>query len=158
MKKKTSLIVLIIFIVLAILVGFVLVNKGDGPVAGMILADKVLDDIHKYNSAEEKQGKEIYLVVSKKYNKFEEDYKTSIPESENFYSTIHIVECPKGSEFTGKWLKHDEVIKEDVVTLTTDSEGVVSFMLDGDNVSRGGYSFELYEGDRKIFEKTFSVE
>ncbi|SFR96889.1 hypothetical protein [Anaeromicropila populeti] len=158
MKKKTSLIVLMIFIVLAILIGFVLVNKGDGPVSGMILADKVLDNIDEYNSAEETQGSEIYLVVSSAYNKLEEEYKTSIPESENLYATIHIVECPKGSEFTGKWLKDDEVIKEDVVTLATDSEGVVTCMLDGDNVTKGSYSFELYEGDRKILEKTFSVE
>lgn len=158
MGKKTSIIVLVIFIVLAILIGYVLVNKGDGPVAGLILADSALGDADSYQIAEEMPGQETYLVAINAYNKVEENYKTRIPELKDLYANFHLVECPKGSKFTGKWLNDNKVLKEDTATLTTDTEGVVSYMLDGDHVKKGDYRFELYDGEREIFEMAFSVE
>lgn len=158
MNKKTSVIVLGIFIAASILLGLLLINKGDEPVAGMILSDKVLDNIDVYHNAEQLHGEGIYLVVSKAFNKFQEDYKARIPEGKDLYTTIYFIECPKGSEFIIKWLKDGKVIKDEIGILSTDTTGVISYMLDGSYVVKGIYSIELYDGDKRIFEKEFTVE
>ncbi|GEM_PF-1098023 len=156
--KKTSIAVLVIIIIAAIIIGLVLVNKGDGPVTGMILADSKIENKDAYYNAVETHGGGVYLVVSNAFNKFQEDYKVEIPSGEDLYATIHLVECPKGSEFIGKWIKDGNVIGEDKGIVTTGPEGVISYMLEGEKVVKGSYIFELYDGDRKIFERTFSVE
>lgn len=158
MNKKTVITVLTIFVLAAIFLGALLVNKGDGPVAGMILADKAMENTDIYTNAAKTHNDGIYLVVSNAYNKLQEDYKTNVPENKDLYLTIHFVECPKGSEFTGKWLMEEKLIKEEKGTLTTDAEGVISYLLDGSSVVKGQYVFELYDGDRKLFEKEFFVE
>lgn len=158
MKKKTAIIFLVIIIIIAIFLGFLLVNKGDGPVMGMVLADRAMENTEAYDDAAQTQGDGIYLVLSKAFNKYKEDYKTDIPEGNDLYAVIYFVECPQGSEYAGKWIKDDTVIKEDVGRLTTGPKGVISYMLEGDSVVSGSYIFELYDGDGKIFEKSFSVE
>lgn len=158
MSRKTAITVLIIIVVAAIFMGLLLVNKGDGPVMGMILADNAMEDIETYDSAAKMHADGIYLVVSNEFNKFEEEYNADIPENKELYITIHFVECPKGSEYTGKWIKDGKVIQENNGTLPTGPEGVISYLLDGDSVVKGGYTFELYDGDRKVFEQSFSVE
>lgn len=158
MKKKTAITVLVIIIIGAIFLGFLFVNKGDGPVMGMVLADTAIESMEAYDDAAQVQGDGIYLIVSSAFNKYQEDYKTDIPEGNDLYATIHFVECPQGSEYTGKWIKDGTVIKEDIGTLPTGPEGVIAYMLDGDSVVNGSYTFELYDGDGKIFEMTFSVE
>jgi len=158
MNKKTAMTVLTIIVVAAIFMGFLLVNKGDGPVTGMILADRAIENVETYSNDVQTHGDGIYLVVSNAFNKFEEDYKAEILESKDLYATIHFVECPKGSEYTGKWIKDGNVVQEDNGILLTGPEGVISYLLEGDSAVKGSYTFELYEGDRKIFEKTFSIE
>jgi len=158
MNKKTAVSVLIIFVAAAILLGLLLVNKGDGPVMGMIIADKAMENVDAYNDAADTQGAGIYLVVSNAFNKFQEDYQAKIPENNDLYAAIHFVECPKGSEYSGKWIKDGNLIQKDNGTLLTGPEGVISYKLDGDSVVKGSYTFELYDGDKKMFEKTFSVE
>lgn len=157
MNKKTAITVLVFIIVVAIFLGFLFVNKGDGPVMGMILADVAMENTETYNNASDTHGDGIYLIVSNAFNKFQEDYKANIPGKNDLYATIHFVECPQGSEYTGKWIKDGNVIQEDKGTLTTGPEGVITYMLDGDSVVKGSYTFELYDGDKKIFEKTLSV-
>jgi len=158
MNKKTSVIALGILIAAAILLGLLLINKGDEPVAGMILSDKALDNLDVYHSAEQLHGDGIYLVVSKAFNKFREDYKAGIPEGKDLYITIYLIECPKGSEFTIKWLKDGKVIKDEIGILSTEATGVISYMLDESSVVKGIYGIEIYDGDKRIFDKEFSVE
>jgi hypothetical protein len=158
MKKKTAVAVLVVFIVAAIFLGFLFANKGDGPVAGMILADRAMENTETYKNAAKTPGSGIYIVVSSAFNKFQEDYKAGIPESKDLYAAVRFVECPKGSEYTGKWLKDGAVIREEKGTLTTDAEGVLTYMLEAKNVVKGSLTFALYDGDKKIFEKTFSIE
>lgn len=158
MKKKTAITVLVVILIGAILLGFLLLNKGDGPVMGMVLADTAIENAKAYDAAAQAQGDGVYLVVSSAFNKYQEDYKTDIPQGNDLYATIHFVECPKGSKFTAKWMKEGTVIEEDIGTLLTGPEGVIAYKLDGDNVVSGSYTFELYGGDGKIFEMTFSVK
>lgn len=158
MNKKTAITVLAVFVAAAILLGLLFVNNGDGPVAGMILADKAIESTEFYDDAAKTHEDGIYMVVSNAFNKFQEDYKSNIPEMKDLYAIIHFVECPKGSTFTGKWLTEGKVTREDKGTLPTGPEGVISYKLDGSSVVKGNYIFELYNEDRKIFEKAFSVE
>lgn len=158
MNKKTSITVLTIFIVAAMFLGVLLTNKGDGPVVGMILANKAMESTDAYNNAEKAQVDGKYMVVSNAFNKFQEDYKVSIPANKDLYATVHLVECPKGSEYTGKWIKDGTVIHEEKGTLLTGPEGVISYMIEGNKVVKGSYAFTLFDGDKKIFEKTFSIE
>jgi len=158
MKRHTAITVLIVIIAGAVLLGFLFLNKGDGPVTGMILADRAVENTETYNTTAKTHDDGIYLVVSNAFNKFQEDYKADIPENNDLYVTVHFVECPQGSEYTGKWIKSGIVIHEENRTLPTWPEGVISYMLDGPSVVKGTYTFELYNGNGKIFEKTFSVE
>jgi len=158
MNKKTAIFVLTILVAAAIFLGFMLVNKGDGPVTGMIMANRALENMEIYNDAAGTKDDGIYLIVSNAFNKFQEDYQAEIPESNDLYAAIHFVECPKGSEYTGKWMKDGNLLQEDNGTLLTGPEGVISYKLDGDSVVKGSYTFKLYDGDKKMFEKTFSVE
>jgi len=157
MGKKTALAVLGAVIVLAVLLGLLLMNKGDGPVTGMLLTDRVVASAQAYSDAAKKQGDGVYLVVSNAFNQFQEDYKAAIPEGRDLYATVYFVECPQGSTFTGKWVKEGHVIQEEKGTLPTGPQGIISYLLGGENATAGIYTFELYDGDQKIFEKTFQI-
>ncbi len=158
MGKKTAVIILAIVIVAAIILGFIFVSKGDGPVMGMILADRAMEDISEYSEASKEHGGGIYMVISNSFNDYQADYEAVIPQGENLYANVHFVECPQGSEFTGKWSMDGNVIAEEKGTLSTGPQGVISFMLGKDSTAGGSYTFELYDGDSTIFEYTFSVE
>ncbi len=157
MGKKTAIIVLAVVIAAAIFLGFILVNKGDGPVTGMILAEKAIENTQAYSNAAMEHGNGVYLVVSNAFNKFQEDYKADILEGQSLYGTIYFVECPQGSEYTGKWVKDGNVIAEEKGTLSTGPKGVISYMLNEDSVTKGSFTFELYDENSKIFEYTFLV-
>ena len=158
MSKKTAIIVLAIVIAAAIFLGFLFLNKSDGPVMGMLLADKPVKDIDAYTDVEKTPGDGIYQVVSPAFNKYNVDYESDIPQGEDLYATVHFVECLKGTEYTARWLKDGEVINEEKEALTTEPTGVISYMLEAESVSGGSYTIEIYDGDRKIFEYAFLVE
>jgi len=158
MGKKTAVIVLAAVIVAAIMLGFILISSGDGPVMGMVLADRALENTSAYADAAKAHGDGIYLVVSNAFNDYQVDYETGIPQGKDLYATLHFVECPQGSEYTGRWVRNGDIVAEEKGTLSTGPEGVIAYMLDKDSVTGGSYTFELYDGDSKIFEYTFSVE
>lgn len=157
MNKKTTVTVLAIVIAAAVFLGFVLLNKGDGPVMGMMFTGGDIESLEDYESAAEARGEGVYMVVTKSINKFNEDYSQNIPEGDDLYAAIHFVECPEGSQYTGKWIKDGSVISEETGTLATGPRGVISYKLEGIHAAEGSYVFELYDGDKKIFEKTFSI-
>lgn len=158
MKKKTAVVVLVVVIIAALVLGFLLLSKGDGPVMGMVLADRAMENTDAYNAAARAHGDGIYLVVSNAFNKFREEYKTDVPQGKDLYAVIYFVECPQGSSYTGKWVKDNAVLQEETKTLPTGPQGVISYMLDKSSAAKGNYTFELYDGNTKIFEKSFSVE
>lgn len=158
MKKKTATTVLVVMIVMAIFIGLLLINKGDGPVMGMVLADRTIETTDDYETAVETQGDGVFLILSNAFNKYQEDYKTDIPSGHDLYATVYLVECPQGSEYTAKWLQDGVVMQEELGVLQTGPKGVISYKLPSDNVIVGSYQFELYDGDEKIFEMSFSVE
>lgn len=158
MKRKTTITILVIFIIAAIFLGLLLVNKGDGPVMGMMLSDRNIEDTQSYNDGAQTQGDGTYLIVSNAFNKYQEDYKSDIPQGDDLYAAVYFVECPQGSEYSCKWVKNGVTIKEDTGVLKTGPQGVISYILDGDKVEQGSFVFELYDGSKKIFEKEFSVE
>ncbi|WKY43214.1 hypothetical protein Q5O14_11135 [Eubacteriaceae bacterium ES2] len=158
MKKKTAITVLVIIIIGAMFLGFLLVNKGDGPIMGMVLGDTAIESTEAYDKTVQELGDGIYLVLSSAFNKYQEDFSMVIPEGDDLYANLHFVESPQGSEFTGKWIKDGNIIGEEVGTLSTGPEGIISYMIDGNEVVEGSYAFELYDGDERIFEITFSIE
>ena len=158
MKKKTAVVVLVFVIIAALILGFLLLSKGDGPVMGMVLAGSAIENTDAYNDAVQAHGNGIYLVVSNAFNKFREEYKIDVPQGKDLYAVIYFVECPQGSEYTGKWVKDGAVLQEETKTLPTGPQGVISYMLDKGSAAKGSYTFELYDGNAKIFEKSFSVE
>ena len=125
---------------------------------GMILANRTIEDTTAYSDAAKVHEDGTYIVISNAFNQYQTDYETSIPLGEDLYAILYFVECPQGSEFTGKWIKDDIVIKEGNGILTTGPAGVISYTLGGESIVTGGnYTFELYDGDKMIFEYTFSV-
>lgn len=158
MNRQTSVAVGIVLVAVAIILGLLLLNKGDGPVAGMILSDRALVNTDQYNAAAKAPGDGIYLVASKEYNKFRNKYLSGIPEAKELFATFYFVECPVGTEFTVRWLKEDELIKEAKKTLVTNTKGVISYILEGAYLEKGSYSIELYDGNIKLIEKEFHVK
>lgn len=158
MNKKTAVIVLAVVIAAAVLIGFVFLSMGDGPVMGMVLSDREMKDTGAYSGAEKAHDGGIYLVVSNAFNQYQTDYEAVIPAGGDLYASVHFVECPQGSVFTGKWIKDDDVIAEEDGVLSTGPEGVISYKLDGALVTGGGYMFELYRTGSVIFHYSFSVE
>ena len=158
MNKKTSVTVLGIVVVAAIFLGFIFLNKSDGPVMGMMFSADAVGSLDDYEDAAGARGESIYMIVSKSFNKFQEDYSRDIPEGQDLYAAVHFVECPQGSEYTGKWIKDGEAISEEKETLATGPQGVISYMIEGNSVLGGKYVFQLYDGAEMIFEKTFSVD
>lgn len=157
MNRKTAAAVLALFIVLAAALGFLLINKGDGPVMGMLLTNRPIESTDAYSGAAETHGDGVYLVVSSAFNQFREEFSSSVPEGSDLYAAVHYAECPKGSEYSVKWIRSGNVIKEETGTLATGPEGVLSCLLDGTCVIRGTYTFQLNIGGGNDFEQTFSA-
>ena len=158
MNKKTTIIVFALVIAAAIFMGFLFLNKGDGPVAGMILSDSIIENTEEYGEAAKNPANGTYLVVSNAFNKYQEDFLADIPGGVDIYAAVHFVECPKGSVFIGKWIYDGNVVAEKEKTLMTGPTGVISFMLDGTNANAGSCIFELYQENNKIFEKEFDIK
>jgi hypothetical protein len=157
MGKKTALVVLAGVLVAAVLLGILLLNKGDGPVAGMILSGQAIATTQEYADVEKARGDGVYLVVSNAFNKFKEEYSAAIPTGSMLYATVHFVECPKGSAFTAKWSRDGAMVAEETATLTTEPQGVIAYELGAEAVTPGNYTFALYDGETEIFEYTFGI-
>ncbi len=158
MSKKTSIIAITLLIVAAVILGFIFVNKGDGPVMGMIISDKTIINVQNFQTAKSSQDSDLYMVLDKEINKFNEKAKTGIPAGKDIYANIYLVECPKGSQFTVKWIIEGKTIKEETKELSTNQRGVISYLLEGNKLKSGNYILELYSEDRKLFKYGFSVE
>jgi hypothetical protein len=156
MGKKTAFIVLAAVIGMALLLGFVLINKGDGPVTGMILSSEAQATAQAYDDTAKTRG-DVFLVVSNAFNRFEEDYRTEIPLAKDLYATVRFVECDVGTLFTARWMKDGALVFAQEGTLTTPQQGVIAYRLAGEYATVGNYTFTLYRGETKIFEKTFQI-
>ena len=157
MGKKATIISLVIVIAAAILLGTVLLNKGDGPVAGIILSNGEIVDKGMYSDAEATHDG-VYLVVSNAFNRYQADYEADIPQGGTLYAAVHFVECPQGSAFTARWSRNGAVIAQEDGTLSTGPEGVISYKLDGAGVTGGSYTFALYQDGESIFQYSFAIE
>ncbi len=158
MSKKISVIGITLLVAAAVLFGFVLVNKGDGPVMGMIISDKILVNVQDFKTINSFKDSGVYLTLEKEYNKFNEKFIDDIPAGKDLYANIHLVECPKGSKLTARWINKGKTVKEETKVLATDKNGVVSYIFDGSKAKRGDYTLELYSEDKKIFEHKFSID
>lgn len=74
------------------------------------------------------------------------------------YVSIHFVEVLKGTKFTASWVAAGKTVKEKIKEMPASQEGVLSFLLEGNNVKSGSYLLELYDVDKKIFEYKFSID
>lgn len=158
MGKKAAITALIGLIACAILLGALLLNKGDGPVTGMILSGAPVADAEAYADAAEQRGDDIFLVVSNAFNKYQTDYQSAIPAGSELYASVYFVECPAGSVFTAKILNDGTAAFEQEGTLETGPYGVICYPLDGETLPAGDYVFALYDGEEQIFSQPFTLE
>lgn len=157
MNKRTSAAVLGILILFALVFGFILVNRGDGPVMGMIISDRAIANAGDYKLLESsKEG--VYLLLSSEFNCYKEKYITKIPSGKDAYFNVYFAESPKGSTYTAKWTLNGNSIKESSAVLPTDKKGVLPFLLEESLNIRGKYTFEIYNGKTKIFNTNFEIE
>lgn len=158
MNRKTSIVALTLLIVGAVALGLLLLNKGDGPVSQVIIADRSIDTAQDFETAKSSDDSGVFIVLDKEFNKFKEDIRAGIPAEKDIYANVYFVECPKGSLFTAKWINEDKTVKEDIKELTTDKRGVVSFLLEGSKLGTGSCKFEIYSDGKKLFEYVFSAK
>jgi hypothetical protein len=160
MRKKTTIIITTIIVVVAaiVFIGLMLVGKGEGPVMSMVLSDKAIESIQSLTAAKSSPDSGTYLILENEFNKYEEKYKTVIPAGKNLYASIHFVEVLKGTKFTARWIAAGKTVKEEIKEMLTNQEGVLSFLLEGNNVKSGSYTLELYGVDKKILEYEFSID
>ena len=137
MNRKTSAIALVLLVLTAILLGYVLVNRGDGPVQGVVLSDKAISAAQGFNNTVASPANGVYLILTDEFSKLSEKFKADIPAGKELYAAIHFVECTKGTQFTVKWIAGTETIKEETKELATDKEGVISYSLEGEKAKSG---------------------
>lgn len=82
---------------------------------------------------------------------------TTIQSGRDLYANVLFVESPKGMKYTAKWIKDKKTLKTDEQAMTSDKKGIISFELDGGQVTAGNYTFELDYKDKKIYSKSFTV-
>jgi len=157
-NAKAGVIVFIVFVVGAVLLGLLLLNKGDGPVAGMILSNKPIPDAKAYQAVAEQPQDGVYQVVSNAYNQFQVDYQTTAPAERELVATVYFVECPAGSAFTGRWEKDGATLAESTAQMRTEPYGVLSFSLDPAQITAGDYSFVLSDEAGELLRQPFQVE
>lgn len=157
MSKKTSIITITLLIAAAVIFGLVFVNKGDGPIMGISMSDKVIVNVQDFKTINSSQDSGVYLILKKEYNKFTEKFTADIPAGKDLYANIHLVECPKGSRFTVRWITEGNTVKEETKELVTDQKGVISYAFDGNKVKSGNYTLELYTQGKKVFEYKFFI-
>lgn len=158
MNKKKSIIALAILVGIAVIFGFILVNRGDGPIMGMILSTKSVENEQEYKEIETAKNDGVYLVTSMESNKYVEKYKKDIPQNKDLYANIYLAECRQGSKFIIKWVYKNNVIKEEEKALGTDQKGVVSYRLEESKVKEGSYTIEIYFESKKIFTQNFNAK
>lgn len=157
MKKRGTFILFAFFIIAAVALGFVLVNKGDEPVMGIIVSASAIPDTQQYNAREKAPGTGDYIVLAKEFNKLEEKQNTPIPEGRELYLNLYVVECPKGSEFKVSWSKDGKVVKEETKELSTGQKGIIAYKLENELVKTGQYLVEITDENGKLAECRFSV-
>lgn len=158
MNKKTAAIALVILIAAAIFIAIIFLNKGDGPIAGVFISDKAAADVSGYKSMNSARGNGFYLVWNKEFNSFKEKVESNIPAGKDLYANVHFVECMKGTRFTAKWIANGETVKEETSELLTNQQGIIAYLLEGNQASIGSYSLEIWKGDKKLFTRGFSIE
>ena len=158
MGKQAAITALVGLIACAILLGALLLNKGDGPVTGMILSGAPVADAEAYADAAEQRGDDIFLVVSNAFNKYQTDYQSAIPAGSELYASVYFVECPAGSDFTAKILNDGTAVFEQEGTLETGPYGMICYPLDCETLPAGDYVFALYDGEEQIFSQPFTLE
>lgn len=82
---------------------------------------------------------------------------TAIQSGKDLYANVLFVESPKGMKYTAKWIKDKKTLKTDKQAMTSDKKGIISFELDGNQVTDGKCTFEIDYKDKKIYSKDFSV-
>lgn len=158
MNKKTSIIALSLLIVLAVVIGYVLVNKGDESIAGLILSKQPISDVDQFDEVKSKPGDEVLRVYATKWNKLQEEWTADIKAGQDLYANVHVVESPKGLAYTAKWLSGGGVIQSETKNLTTDQEGILSFGLQGSKVVKGSLTLELHDDQGLAATFEFMIE
>lgn len=82
---------------------------------------------------------------------------TTIQSGKDLYANVLFVESPKGMKYTAKWIKDKETLKTDEQAMISDKKGIISFELEGNQVTDGKYTFEIDYKNKKIYSKDFSV-
>ena len=82
---------------------------------------------------------------------------TAIQQGKDLYANVLFVESPKGMKYMAKWIKDKKTLKADKQAMTSDKKGIISFELDGNQVTAGKYTFEIDYKDKKIYSKDFYV-
>ncbi len=155
--QKAAITALIGLIACAILLGALLLNKGDGPVTGMILSGAPVADAEAYADAQNSAGTASfwsYPMRSQLPNGL------SIRHSGRKRALCIRVLCgmPGRLRVYAKILYDGTAAFEQEGTLETDPYGVICYPLDGETLPAGDYVFALYDGEEQIFSQPFTLE
>jgi hypothetical protein len=93
---------------------------------GMIVSDKTIRDVQDFERLKSSQDVGQFIILDKEFNKFNEKVKVEIPAGKDIFANVKIVESPKGSQFTAKWIAEGKIIKEETKELAGNQKGVVA--------------------------------
>lgn len=82
---------------------------------------------------------------------------TIIQQGKDLYANILFIESPKGMSYTAKWIRDKKTLKTDEKAMVSDKKRIISFELDGNQVTAGKYTFEIDYKNTIIYSKDFSV-
>jgi hypothetical protein len=76
----------------------------------------------------------------------------------DLYANVLFIESPEGMKYNVKWVCDGSVVKEEEKQMTTNQKGVIAYLLEGDKLKKGSYTFEIYYKDKKIHEEKVTAE
>lgn len=74
------------------------------------------------------------------------------------YASVHIVESPKGMEYTIKWYLNDTEIKTETKATENDRQDIVVYELEAENVVTGSLKVEVFYKDTVLITKELPIK
>lgn len=82
----------------------------------------------------------------------------SLAKSNPVYVSVHIIESPKGTEYTVKWYLDDTEIKSETKATQKDTQDIIVYALDAENVAVGTLKVDIAYKNTVLFSRALPVE
>lgn len=131
--KKVSIPLIIVLIISILLIGC---NKNSSIIQTCIISN------NSYHTQEELESAQ---------------QKTVLAANESIYTSIHVIESPKGMKYNIKWYINGEKVKDETKATKKDMQDILVFKLEKTQLLSGRLKIEIYYDDTILAKKEVIV-